>query len=431
MSESPLHSPCDALIYEYLSFSYDRLLAERLVRGNTAISSIVDKLQRKLERVGLQELYEAKSCLWEELHCVHWKDTYDIDRELFGLVSAVIAVLLHQRAFDSTKTLQILDCGLLLGSERTQQLINEIMSTIRENRVQPTSGDVSPARELLANTNVHDLRDLQSRRRMVILTETDNPLFSTIATQASLDLLAFHNKYLSPQLPVVIQDCMGDWPAMQHYSNNPANPTNWGCISYLLDVLGHRTVPIETGVTYLSEDSGSCFITGEKFIRNYLLGEGQHLPTIELKQEPQTEAQENTCTEPSRRVKPRIGKTQSPKPLSDTVLSEIDIEREMNRLPLGYLAQHQLLEQIPELRRDLVTPDYCALLLDVDEEQDEVDTVGSDSEGQKDQSKNRSGVPHGADEVLVNAWLGPVGTVSPLHHDPYYNLLAQTAGTNQ
>jgi lysine-specific demethylase 8 len=30
--------------------------------------------------------------------------------------------------------------------------------------------------------------------------------------------------------------------------------------------------------------------------------------------------------------------------------------------------------------------------------------------------------------VLTNAWFGPEGTVSPLHHDRYHNLFAQVVG---
>jgi lysine-specific demethylase 8 len=63
----------------------------------------------------------------------------------------------------------------------------------------------------------------------------------------------------------------------------------------------------------------------------------------------------------------------------------------------GYLAQHALFDQVPELRRDVLVPDYCA--------------VGGDDA-----------------EVEVNAWFGPAGTVSPLHFDPQDNLLAQAVG---
>ena len=62
----------------------------------------------------------------------------------------------------------------------------------------------------------------------------------------------------------------------------------------------------------------------------------------------------------------------------------------------GYLAQHALFEQVPALRSDIVTPDYCSL---------------------------------GNGELrAVNAWLGPAGTVTPLHHDPHHNILAQVVG---
>ena len=69
---------------------------------------------------------------------------------------------------------------------------------------------------------------------------------------------------------------------------------------------------------------------------------------------------------------------------------------------IGYLAQHDLLSQIPVLQRDITIPDYTALVLDVDS--------------------------HCDDTVLSNIWFGPINTQSPLHYDCYYNLLTQIVG---
>lgn len=61
-----------------------------------------------------------------------------------------------------------------------------------------------------------------------------------------------------------------------------------------------------------------------------------------------------------------------------------------------YLAQHPLFDQIQELRNDIVTPDYC--------------------------------FAGGTEMKSINAWFGPAGTVTPLHHDPHHNILAQVVG---
>ncbi|XP_004507119.1 lysine-specific demethylase JMJ30 isoform X1 [Cicer arietinum] len=61
-----------------------------------------------------------------------------------------------------------------------------------------------------------------------------------------------------------------------------------------------------------------------------------------------------------------------------------------------YLAQHPLFDQINELRKDIFIPDYC--------------------------------FAGGGELRSLNAWFGPAGTVTPLHHDPHHNILAQVVG---
>ncbi|XP_015571245.1 lysine-specific demethylase JMJ30 isoform X1 [Ricinus communis] len=61
-----------------------------------------------------------------------------------------------------------------------------------------------------------------------------------------------------------------------------------------------------------------------------------------------------------------------------------------------YLAQHPLFDQVNELRNDICIPDYC--------------------------------FAGGGELRSLNAWFGPAATVTPLHHDPHHNILAQVVG---
>lgn len=61
----------------------------------------------------------------------------------------------------------------------------------------------------------------------------------------------------------------------------------------------------------------------------------------------------------------------------------------------GYLAQQQLLNDLPALAEGIEDPDYA---------------------------KTGDGI------YQRNIWLGPTGTITPLHRDPYHNVLAQVWG---
>jgi lysine-specific demethylase 8 len=110
----------------------------------------------------------------------------------------------------------------------------------------------------------------------------------------------------------------------------------WSDLGYLDHVAGRRLVPVELGRHYLDDQMNEQLMPLSSFLRNYV----------------------------------QRGDSQA------------------------YLAQHALLDQIPRLRRDIASHDYCGC---------------------------------GEGDVVQNAWIG-YGTVSPLHRDKSHNLLAQVVG---
>ncbi|KAI8076908.1 uncharacterized protein BX664DRAFT_389623 [Halteromyces radiatus] len=86
--------------------------------------------------------------------------------------------------------------------------------------------------------------------------------------------------------------------------------------------------------------------------------------------------------------------------------SNLDNQQDEKKKPIAYLAQHNLFDHIPLLENDISIPDYCY------------------AEPQSNEWYLQRPPP----DVIKHCWFGPKGTVSPLHQDPYHNLLAQVVG---
>ena len=96
-------------------------------------------------------------------------------------------------------------------------------------------------------------------------------------------------------------------------------------------------------------------------------------------------------------------------------------------IPIGYLAQHDLLSQIPSLRNDILIPDYCYIVPPLHPpDLPQVPYAGrANREGEGEENVDDE---EGDGGVLMNLWMGPRGTKSPLHNDPYENIFAQIVG---
>lgn len=172
--------------------------------------------------------------------------------------------------------------------------------------------------------------------------------------------------------PVILTNILHHWPALEI----------WKDVAYWTDqtIGGARLVPVELGRSYVDDGWGQNLMRFRDFMHEHI-------------------------------VKPPDSTTQT-----------------------GYLAQHDLLSQIPSLRTAIATPDYCYL--------DAPPPDPSTPVALKTASTNKTSHPSllpsndyhmtadGEDneDVKSNIWFGPPWTISPLHHDPYHNILCQVVG---
>ena len=173
---------------------------------------------------------------------------------------------------------------------------------------------------------------------------------------------------LGPE-PLLMRHAIDEWPAL---TTSP-----WKDPSYLMSQTfdGRRLIPVEIGRSYVDEGWGQKLITFGELLKKYI---------------------DPTLSKPDSEAKP------SEDDQSATAIAHSSV-------PVTYLAQHPLFSQLPSLRKDILIPDYC---------------YTSPPPHPTDPSIDQPEL----DEPLLNAWFGPPGTITPLHNDPYHNVLAQVVG---
>ena len=387
---------------------------------------------------------ELKSAAWRHLHSGHWADVAPVWRKLYERAALVEVSLLcgvfantPVQPLDSAQiaaALRSLDLALMMGSQDSDvaaaahALVAFLESSDRNCSNPPTSmtsalpTEGSSSRKRTPDNDTHERASssrgaAKSKTTQSADAPSANDAAETSAPASSLpcppvlpsspyarplprltlpSLQSFQRACMIARTPTIICGAMDDWPAIRapaaaasaavSSSSSAAAPTiasddhRWSNLDYLRRVCGRRTVPVELGADYMREEWSQQLMTVGEYMNTHM-------------RDAQGEAkQDSTSQLPG---------------LADSAVaaaSSSSLPAVSPPVPVGYLAQHRLFDQIPALRNDIRVPDYCLMQMPGEHSDDPA-------------------------PPQLHAWFGPRGTVSPLHFDPDHNLLAQVVGS--
>lgn len=272
------------------------------------------------------------------------------------------------------KAFELLECVVgVTGRTRQVAAVNVDHETAVDVAVTAAGCSEPPAKRAKVHASTRDgLTKWDDQPSFSTLEPFTPPLSCPIRRVSAddMDMSAFQ-RYLdtapgdSGPEPLVLTGLVDQWPARM---DRP-----WNKPSYLLSrtLGGRRLVPVELGRSYVDEGWGQKIVKFGDFLADYV-----DATLI------------SSCS---------------------GTAGEQAHHADASTRPTAYLAQHQLLLQLPQLRDDILIPDLCYTA-----------PPPHPTDPSKDQPE--------LEEPMLNAWFGPPGTITPLHTDPYHNLLVQVVG---
>lgn len=323
---------------EYLESTFSKypLELENIQYFNGVVKEYADSA--RLDHLLINDIFAVcdgiKDHLWEIINTGHYSLVDKCVRQLYAVIVLEKVILLLMRNEEDCgmplkdlveKCIWELDSGILIGYKidhpNYQYCLNDCLTVVQQ-LIQSSDN----ANHLTQRINGDD--DLKRNENCKCdIAVCDRP-----------SIEYFQAAHFN-QLPVVIQNSMDQWPAIN----------KWCQSNYLLDKCRSRIVPIEIGQNYTNENWSQQLVKFDDFFRRQMINSESSSTTIE------------------------------------------------------YLAQHNLFEQIPKLKDDIITPEYCCITAD----------------------------HSGCNDIDIKAWLGPEGTISPMHFDNKQNLLCQVFGTKR
>lgn len=347
----------------------------------------------------------AHDMAWEQLHSAPWGSVEPVWRDAYSL-SCLHMASFHHRAGKEEDALRVLDMGLIMGGSLLRPDLNLAISFIQGEK-NSTNNDSEGAEDVFVGAESDD----SGIQEAVKVEETD------LESRSDLSHCSKHSHVSRSPLP---HKHIGLWlkEGATSLKKHPSNREKHKLTD--LDMsdqqgrpsemyIGSRFSKVLRGLPHRSFCSKFIekrhLLSLEDFLCNFFLpgfpviisGAMSHWPAMDKWKDMDYLKR----TVGNRTVPVEVGQhylASGWKQELITISQLLERIQSKEQMPRGltYLAQHPLFDQISQLHGDILVPDYC-----------------NASNGQLH---------------AVNAWFGPTGTVTPLHHDPPHNLLAQVIG---
>ncbi len=318
----------------------------------------------------LRQSLDSKERSWEALHCGVWCEVLSCHREAYGLAGCLHVIAKAEVETEAQQRVHVdrqqcnesivrdLDLVIMMGNPKVHGIAHDMIALLNQskNSAATTTATLVTGKKRSTPLQLEAFEALSCK---------PSPIASSSRKHTNNRGIDFkRRRQYDPSVtvpdgvPRISNIGLSTFLETYLIPGRPVIITNyiddwpamesWPNMEYWRRLAALRTVPVEVGGKYTSDGWGQQLMTMNEFITDHIEGGGG-----------------------------------------------------------GYLAQHELLEQIPALKKDLLTPEYTSML----REDEEVDayTYGG---------------------VTTHIWFGPAGTISPCHTDPYHNLLAQAGPTN-